>query len=388
MRKRGTALSNIMDIIAKETNGKSYKTFKYTYEGSDVLSFAYDDHQEITWERYGETVPPNGSINLKRKADSIANDKPLFGFFLYGSRHTYKVDDIAYKNKVYPVIAGQVGVSCCQRIDKVMHSYEFDRRLAIALPKVASQSDWNKKVFFANLCKKLNEESYLETIGIQFTDVIPYATKVDEFDRIEGKGIAVIQDLMIQREVAMVTKLVAEHKINNRRYLLKDGSLEYRVDHLRNDREKRQFQKNFSFVVGVSKSFNPENCKDKKGKNNSNMIADLPLYHRTPVSMYSSPRLEGMRYAVWYLRIRDKRYTTNTFDGILKIEKILVTDEQIHNGLETEEVDLISANIINERNPVCYGADSRWANHLYPVYVTECFAKSKYLSDTMFLNLF
>ena len=27
--------------------------------------------------------------------------------------------------------------------------------------------------------------------------------------------------------------------------------------------------------MGVSKSFNPENCKDKKGKNNSNMIADL-----------------------------------------------------------------------------------------------------------------
>ena len=130
MRKRGTALSNIMDIIAKETNGKSYKTFKYTYEGSDVLSFAYDDHQEITWERYGETVPPNGSINLKRKADSIANDKPLFGFFLDGSRHTYKVDDIAYKNKVYPVIAGQVGVSCCQRIDKVSLSnyvlYNFE----------------------------------------------------------------------------------------------------------------------------------------------------------------------------------------------------------------------------------------------------------------------
>ena len=130
MRKRGTALSNRMDIIAKETNGKSYKTFKYTYEGSDVLSFAYDDHQEITWERYGETVPPNGSINLKRKADSIANDKPLFGFFLDGSRHTYKVDDIAYKNKVYPVIAGQVGVSCCQRIDKVSLSnyvlYNFE----------------------------------------------------------------------------------------------------------------------------------------------------------------------------------------------------------------------------------------------------------------------
>ena len=234
----------------------------------------------------------------------------------------------------------------------------------------------------------MNEDSRLVASKIEFTDIIPYATKVDEFERIENKGIAVIQDLMIQREVAMVTKLVTEHKINGKHYLLKDGSLEYRVDNLRNDREKRQFQKNFSYVVGVSKSFNPENCKDKKGKNNSNMIADLKLYHRTPVSMYSSPRLEGMKYAVWYIRIRDKKYTVNTFDGILKLEKILVTDEQVHNGIDTEEVDLISANIINERNPVCYGSDSRWANHLYPVYVTECFAKSKYLSDTMFLNLF
>ena len=117
---------------------------------------------------------------------------------------------------------------------------------------------------------------------------------------------------MIQREVGMVSRLVAENKINSNNYLMKDGSLEYRVDNLKNDREKRRFQNNFSYVVGVSKSFNPENCKDKKGKNNSNMIADLPLFHRTPVSMYSSPRLEGMKYAVWYLRIRDKKYTVNT----------------------------------------------------------------------------
>ena len=57
-------------------------------------------------------------------------------------------------------------------------------------------------------------------------------------------------------------------------------------------------------------------------------------------------------------------------------------------GLDTEEVDLITANIINERNPVCYGADQRWANHLYPVYVTESYAKSKYMSATMFMNIF
>lgn len=381
-------MGNLMDIIATETHGKSYKTFKYTYEGSDSLSFAYDDNQEITWEKYGETEPPETSVSVEKMAETIENDNPLFNYFLDGSRHTYKVDDVAYKNTVYPVIAGQIGVSCCKRVSGDMHKYDFERSLAIALPRVASPSDWKKGMFFNNLCKKLNEDRQLVNREIRFTNVIPYQTRVDEFERIESKGIAVIQDLMIEREIAMVGKLVSENRLGPTQYLLKDGSLEYRVDNFRNDREKRQFQKNFTYVVGVSKSFNPENCKDKRKKNNSNAIANLPLFHRTPVSMYSSPRLEGMRYAVWYLRIRDKKYTVNTFDGILKIEKILVTDSQIKRGLETEEVDFISANIVNERNPVCYGVDSRWANHLYPVYVTECFAKSKYLSDTMFLNLF
>ena len=73
---------------------------------------------------------------------------------------------------------------------------------------------------------------------------------------------------------------------------------------------------------------------------------------------------------------------------LVKIEKILITEDEIENGLNSEEIDLITANIINERNPVCYGKDARWANHLYPVYLTENFIKSKYLSDINFLNLF
>jgi hypothetical protein len=104
--------------------------------------------------------------------------------------------------------------------------------------------------------------------------------------------------------------------------------------------------------------------------------------------MYSSPRIGNMKFAVWYVRIRDKIHTTNAFDGILKLEKILVTDTQIEQGVDTEEVDIISANIINERNPVCYGSDFRWANHLYPIYATESYIKSKYLSSTTFLSLF
>lgn len=378
-----------MDIISLETNGKSFKTFKYSFDGIDVPTFDYDDNGEITWEKFGETTPPTGSVDMKSYADMMAKHKSLFKYFLDGSRRTFKVDDIAYKNQVFPVIAGQIGIGCCIRINKDMKPFDFERRLVITLPKIANQGDWKKELFFSNLKKKVNNTCPKLIIrGLQFTDIKTYSTKKEEGEKFENKGIAVIQSLMIQREVDMVSRLVADRKINQDNYLLKDGSLEYNIDHLKNGREKRKFQSNFSWVVGVSKSFNPQNCKDKKGKNNSNVIADLPIYHRTPVSMYSSPRLEGMKYAIWYIRIREKKFTTNTFDGILKIEKILATDEQIKNGLDTEEVDLITANIVNERNPVCYGADFRWANHLYPIYVTETFAKSKYLSNTMFLNLF
>ena len=169
---------------------------------------------------------------------------------------------------------------------------------------------------------------------------------------------------------------------------MKDGSLEYQVHGISNKGELARFKNNYQFVVGVSKSFNPENCVDKNGRNNSNLIAQLPLYHRTPVNKYSSERIGDMHFAVWFVRIRDAVHTLNAFDGILKIEKILINDRQIENGLDSEEVDAITAHIINERLPVCYGADRRWANHLYPVYVTESFIKSKYLGENMFLNLF
>lgn len=224
--------------------------------------------------------------------------------------------------------------------------------------------------------------------GIEFSKIKAYSTSVQQGDKIENKGIAIIQNYMVEREQYMVSELVRRGFLVNNRYLLKDGSLEYQVHNLTKHQELLRFRNNYRFVVGASKSFNPANCVDKNGRNNSNMIAELPLYCRTPVQMYQSERIGNMKFAVWYVRIRDHIYTNNTFDGILKLEKILVSDEQMEEGLDSSEVDMITANIINERNPVCYGADHRWANHLYPIYVTETFVKSKYLGENMFLNLF
>jgi hypothetical protein len=154
-------------------------------------------------------------------------------------------------------------------------------------------------------------------------------------------------------------------------------------------RELSKIKSNYRCVIGLSKHFNPELSRDKAGKSNATKIAKLPLFHRTPAFMYQTDIVSTeVHFCIWYLRIRDVKYSGSPFSGVVKIEKVLVTDNEIENGLSSDEIDLIRANIINERNPVAYGSDTRWANHLYPVYLTEKYVKSQYISDLHFLNLF
>ena len=56
--------------------------------------------------------------------------------------------------------------------------------------------------------------------------------------------------------------------------------------------------------------------------------------------------------------------------------------------IKTDLIDLISANLIKEAYPVCFGNDTRWANHLYPVYLTEQFCKAHYIDKNIIYSLF
>lgn len=69
---------------------------------------------------------------------------------------------------------------------------------------------------------------------------------------------------MIQKEKDMVEELVRQKMLSQDDYLLKDGSLEYQVHNLKTEKELAIFKNNYQFVVGVSKSFNPAKCFDKK----------------------------------------------------------------------------------------------------------------------------
>ncbi len=386
-------MAKIMQIIAKETHGKSYNTEKYSFDTLDMPSFDYDDDSNkiMKWQVTGETTHYKKPISLEDYAKRLAGRPPVISYFLDGSRHAYKVDDISYDKQVYPVVAGQIGVGCCKRVDGIMHAEKFYRRLVLALPNVSNFDGWGDEEFFAAKTVKLNKSAELRRLKIEFSAILPYAMPKDKKNgKLEDSGVSCVQDYMMQSEKEMVDELVRAGKLNQNNYLLKDGSLEYKPmkGGKENLRELQKIKHNYRWVIGVSKSFNPESILDHTGKPNANYIADLPLFHRTPVALYENKTFLGdVQFGVWYIRIRDKKYTRTPFDGVIKVEKILM-DEENGCGIDSDEVDLLSATLINERTPTCYGTDKRWANHLYPVFLTESFVKSKYMSTEMFLHLF
>lgn len=385
----------IMEVLAKETGGKSYKAHKYGLDHSEVPFVDYGEN-DIIWKKSGENDKTNKTyIPLEKLSIKLAcRDVQLLTYFLDGSRRVYKVDDQAYsksdgRSVLYPVIAGQIGVACCKRENKIVTPVKFKSEIVISVPDIANAD--GKNGFFEATVLKLNNIEELKRLGIRITSVVPYKTSKTDDTKFEDKGTACIQDRMCECEKEMVAELVNNDMLDADNYLVKDGSLEYRpTKEIRNDARKwRRFKNYYNWVIGVSKNFNPEICHDINGKPNPGFIADLPLYHRTPVACYEKPKLFGdMQFAVWYLRLRDKSRTRTPFDGIVKIEKLLVTEEEIANGMDSETVDMLSSLIINERNPVCYGSDLRWANHMYPIYLTESYVKSKYLSAESFLHLF
>ncbi|HEY4324384.1 MAG TPA: hypothetical protein VGN20_10375 [Mucilaginibacter sp.] len=387
-------MNNILKILEEETEGTCYTSYRYCADAESLLpKIGYDDTQSVSVvkNRYGETDNTlKTTKNLRDFAEKIRFDEPLFKYFLDGSRRTYKIDDIEILRSIYPIMGGQIGVACCERISPAKFKCaEFESSIVLSLPTIANPQGKNAEQFFNALTNKVNQAKRFKDSLLKVTKILSYSSsRQEDAKKYEDLGIATIQDEMIDCEKRIVAGLHHRNKINPQHYLIKDGSLQYKPMKSGDYRELTKFKNYFRSVIGVSKMFNPELFKDRANKSNADVIAKLGLYHRTPAYMYRSEIVGNVNFAIWYVRIRDAKHTESPFAGVVKIEKILITDDENEQGLDSAEVDLITANIINERNPVCYGNDSRWANHLYPVYLTETYLKSRYLSDMHFLNLF
>jgi hypothetical protein len=387
-------MNKILEYIANETSGKTYKSQRFCIDSEfNIPSLTYDDRQQFTLksDKYGENALVQSTKSLLELAKKIQQEQvSLFSYFLDGSRRIYKVDDIEYQKRIFPIVGGQIGVACCQRKSSDCFGKAIlEKHLVLSMPSTAISGESHPLQFLGRLTQNLNEMDRIKRLGVEFSGILTYSSDHADKGREEyaDRGTAKIQDKMIECEKKVVDQLVRKNLLNQDNYLIKDGSLQYqKADG--DFKEMAKYKTNYRRVVGVSKSFNPEFMKNKNNQSNAASIANLPLYHRTPAFRFQEGRVGNVDFSMWYVRIREAKYTDSPFAGVLKIEKVLVTQEEEENGLDSGEVDMITANIINERNPVCYGKDQRWANHLYPIYLTETYIKSQFLSDLHFINLF
>jgi len=108
-------VDKILDILANITDGACYTSFRYYADDEIRLpTLTYYETQKFTIknDRHGETNQDHKApIDLISYSKRIQNEEPLFRFFLVGSRRTYKIDDIEINRRIYPIMAGQIGVA-------------------------------------------------------------------------------------------------------------------------------------------------------------------------------------------------------------------------------------------------------------------------------------
>jgi hypothetical protein len=388
-----------------EGNGTKYQCFKtrkrlLDVNDNDTIAYNYDDKPVVQTKKsvvIETDRSRQGTVSLYRFLSGSITPPPIFRYFLDGSRHTYKVDDISIGKKIFPIVAGQIIVGCCERKDRdTFKKYDIHSKIVIAMPDDFDDDDGGEN-FCRSFCEGLNNEisglPFIKERGIKINKLLLYKTDGNtgdkDKDNYKNRAVAQIQNEMVDEEQLLVAKLCKNNCLNDESWLIKDGSLEYNPSFSNLGFDVVQWNNlraNYQRVVGVSKTFDPELLHDYEDNRLSQTIANLKPFERTKVYRYESKHKGGSAfYAVWYLRLRNSDFRETSFSDIVKCEIVLLQEDK---PVETDIINVISANLVREAYPVCFGSDTRWANHLYPVFLTESFCKSHYINCDVILNLF
>jgi hypothetical protein len=356
-------LGKILDVLRGK--GITY----YQSERYNLDSFYFDNYQD-EGELFEKTeIFEDGNRQGKIIKVEPKTNTSLFKYFLDGSRRTYRIAEAEIGDKLVPIVAGQIGCSVCKRVIKKIKTQQINRKNVLILYSRIPDDD------FKDIKNKIEQDSSAITV-----DRYEYSSNMEV--RPENKAIARIQDIMYDMEIDLLEEMTKQNILRPDEMLAIDGSLQFS-----NIRDERYFYN----VVGISKTFNPNLKNMLKNKSIGTLLPKLEYGQRTPVFKYNQTG-ENQRFrqtiGAWYLRIRPRDQTKNPLDGIVKIEKIAVTDKEKEDGFETGLINNISGSILLERNVTCYGNNARWASHIYPIYLTETMIKNSFLSDIYFLNIF
>jgi hypothetical protein len=186
---------------------------------------------------------------------------------------------------------------------------------------------------------------------------------------------------MRDMELDAVNRMMANRDLRDDAMLVVDGSLQFRRDVLKRNNFPISQLAN---AIGISKSFTPSQpiSGTRGSKHLGTILQELEFGQRTPVFEAGHDEFAD-KLDVWYLRIRPRNQMSNPLAGVIKIE-VLANGDERDDGLDRDCVDNLSALILSERNVTPYGSDNRWANHIYPIYLTELYLKSGFRSEVYF----
>lgn len=368
-------MGKILEIIENKSGGTCYQTEKFSLD--HFIPPEYEDKDEVfSSDKIFETDNKSRQNIQLIVGDS---DSSLFKYFLDGSRRVYKIADFGTTDgKFLPLVAGQVGAAICYRQNGKIKKYKLERENVLAVPDRIGDS-------FEEMMKEISQLKFPKNRrdGLSIAQILKYDSQPKEDRSFEKLATAKIQVEMMGMEIRLIREMVSSNKLKTDQMLVIDGSLQF------SSVEDGIFQN----VIGISKSFNPnlQGILSSKNKQIGNHLTQLKFGERTPVFVYEpedSKKKRKTKIGAWYLRIHPEKSMKKPLDGIVKIEKIATKRSEKEDGFDTEMINEISRAILLERNVTCYGNDDRWANHLYPIYLTELLLKNSFVSNTFFLNIF
>lgn len=358
-------MNGVISILKKEMDSDGFRILPCEMINLDFQRFTEyidsDDHR-------AEKVFERPTLQIQQKiVPAINRQDTILRYFLDGSRRTQHVADIEIRGQYLPIVAGQVGVAVVERpeVGVAIHPMkQFCRfKNVLALPDKLPKDDIR------------HLQGIVDQRALRPFELVHYSHKQNH-DPVD-LAVARIMSEMHDMEIAAVREMESYNLLRNDAMLVIDGPLRF----------KKKFDLvQFRNVIGLSKTFRPSFSigTGKSKQDVGALTSKLDFGRRTQAfRTQEEEKVIGM----WYLRIRSPQYMHDPLQGIVKIECYAVDPEDRENGIEMGRIDTISGHILNERNVTPYKSDSRWASHIYPVYLAESFLKASFMSDTTFRAL-
>jgi hypothetical protein len=303
----------------------------------------------------------------------------MFRYFLDGAERSHRVIDATFHKRHYlPICAGQVGVAVLERLDsgRMVPRRELTSiENILAIPKVLEEDN------VRDLGQKINSEMP----GNRQFRIVGYNVEHDKDPADSGRAMIIHEMQML--ELKTIRDMISNHVIQDERMLVKDGGLQYRDTKIKDLNLSKDDLVQLRNVIGLAKTFKPNMTLGQgRGRQDlGNLTKGLEWKERTTV--ICPDKNEATTHGWWYLRLRPREKMYSPLQGIVKIEVFATTEDKDNDGIAEARADTISSYVLQERNVTPYNADTRWASHIYPIYLAETYLRSSFLSHERFKAL-